>query len=139
MCARMIEVWLMSSLTAWSGGLEIDEFIEVSKKGRAAGDFIMHRVNGTLVELNLEKGRAVGKMKATITQRFQDLDGCECDIDCDNRFIFFCKKTPQGWKTQWVKLFYEKDRIVPVDGKTVPNFPRSELSKYTEGKQPETG
>ena len=119
--------------TAWSGGLQIDDFIETSQKGRSAGDFIMHRVNGVLVDLNLAQGRAVGKMKATITQRFT-IDGIPCDVDCDNRFIFFCKKIGDSWKTQWVKLFYEKDKLVPVDGKTVPHFPPEELAKYTEGK-----
>jgi hypothetical protein len=29
--------------TAWGGGHDIDEFIEVSKIGRANGDMIMHR------------------------------------------------------------------------------------------------
>ena len=118
---------------AWSGGLKIDDFIETSKKGRANGDFIMHRENGTLAEVNLAQGRGIGKMKATITQRFT-IDGIPCDIDADGRFIFFCKMTPQGWKTQWVKLFYEKDKVVPVDGKAVPHFPKSELAKYTEGE-----
>lgn len=120
-------------LKAWSGGLQIDDFIEISKKGRSAGDFIMHRMNGVLVDLNLSQGRAVGKMKATITQRFT-IDGIPCDVDCDNRFIFFCKKIGNDWKIQWSKLFYEKDKLVPVDGKTVPQFPKEELSKYTEGK-----
>lgn len=74
-------------------------------------------------------------MKATITQRFADLEGVECDIDCDCRFIFFCKKLADGWKAQWVKLFYEKDKVVPIDGKTVPQFPKSELAKYTQGER----
>lgn len=92
----------------------------------------MHRANGTRVDLNLPAGRAVGKLKATITQRFT-IDDIACDIDCDCRFIFFCKKTDQGWKIRWSKLFYEKDKLIPVDGKTVPTFPQSELNKYTEG------
>ncbi|KAF7945596.1 uncharacterized protein EAE97_004634 [Botrytis byssoidea] len=39
--------------TAWSGGKAIDDCISVSKEGRKNGDFIMHRENGTLVDLNL--------------------------------------------------------------------------------------
>ena len=114
--------------------MQIDDFIETSIKGRTAGDFIMHRINGVLVDLNLEKGRAVGKMKATITQRFT-IDGIPCDVDADCRFIFFCQKNPDGWKTRWSKLFYEKDKVVPVDGKTVPpSFSEEALAKYTEGK-----
>jgi len=127
--------------TTWSGGLSIDDFIEVSKRGRAKGDFIMHRENGTLVDLNPAAHRAIGKMKATITQRFT-LDGCDVDIECDCRFIFFCKKEPNKhshgrpvWKTQYVKLFYEKDKIIPVDGHTVPKWDSSKIGKYPEGYQ----
>lgn len=128
--------------TAWSGGLSIDDFIEVSKKGRAKGDFIMHRENGTLVDVNPSTSRAVGKMKATITQRFIFESDISVDIECDCRFIFFCKKEPTStsgstpvWKTQYVKLFYEKDKMIPVDGKTVPTFDKAELKKYPVGYQ----
>lgn len=119
---------------AWSGGLTIEKFIEVSIKGRANGDFIMHRENGTLANVNLEKERGIGKMKATITQRFI-LQGIPVDIECDCRFIFFAKIENGEWKAQYVKLFYEKDKMIPVDGKTVPTFPAEELAKYTEGYQ----
>ena len=128
-------------VTAWSGGLSIDDFIEVSKRGRKAGDFIMHRENGTLVDLNPSTKRAVGKMKATITQRFVT-DGIQYDVECDCRFIFFALKAPTSasstpiWKTQYVKLFYEKDKVVPTDGKTVPSyFTKENLSQYPEGYQ----
>jgi hypothetical protein len=36
---------------------------------------------------------------------------------------------------QYVKLFYEKDKVVLIDGKTVPDFPKEELAKYTPGYQ----
>ncbi|KAL1862056.1 accessory factor associated with RNA polymerase II [Paecilomyces lecythidis] len=148
--------------TTWSGGLPIDDFIEVSKKGRAAGDFIMHRENGTLVDLNPVTNRAVGKMKVTITQRFSvpnpsssNINGINgdntnteantttFDVECDCRFIFFCKKTISGsapdhraeWKIQYNKNFYEKDRLVPVDGRgdSIPLFSQRELEKFPEG------
>jgi len=120
--------------TTWSGGLTIEDFIDVSIKGRANGDFIMHRENGTLANVNLAKQRGIGKMKATITQRVL-LKGIPVDVECDCRFIFFVKIEDGEWKTQFVKLFYEKDKVVPVDGKTVPDFPKEELQKYTEGYQ----
>lgn len=98
----------------------------------------MHRENGTLVDLNPLTSRAVGKMKATITQRFT-FDGITFDMECDCRFVFFCHKSPTStshgrpeWKIQYSKLIYEKDKVVPVDGKTVPTFAKEELDKYPE-------
>lgn len=101
----------------------------------------MHRENGTLADVNPSTKRGIGKMKATITQRFVT-DGIQYDVECDCRFIFFCKKEATStssspvWKTQYVKLFYEKDKVVPADGKTIPSyFTKQELSKYPEGYQ----
>lgn len=96
----------------------------------------MHRENGTLADVNLSKSRAIGKMKATITQRFV-IDGIAIDVECDCRFIFFCKKMGDSWKANYVKLFYEKDKVVPVDGQNIPKgvFVKEELDKYTEGYQ----
>ena len=101
----------------------------------------MHRENGTLVDLNPSTSRAVGKMKATITQRFT-MDSITFDTECDCRFIFFCTKAPTStssgraeWKTQYVKLFYEKDKVVAVDGKNVPSFSEEELGRYPVGYQ----
>ncbi|CZR62145.1 related to pathogenicity cluster PEP2 [Phialocephala subalpina] len=120
--------------TTWSGGLTIDDFIKVSKEGRANGDFIMHRENGTLIDLNLSKSRAVGKLKATITQRFT-IEGMQVDIDCDVRFIFFCLKIGNEWKVKYYKSFYEKDKVMPVDGKNVPTFKKELLEEYPEEYQ----
>ncbi|KAL4900745.1 hypothetical protein BDW74DRAFT_161494 [Aspergillus multicolor] len=122
--------------TTWSGGMTIDDFIATSIATRRDGDFIMHRENGILVDLNRDTGRAVAKMKATITQRFHtDSDNeAEYDVDCDCRFIMFCKKIDgQGWKIKYKKLIYEKDRVVPVDGRSVPKFTKEELDKYPYG------
>lgn len=118
---------------AWSGGLAIDDFIDVSIKGRAKGDFIMHRENGTLANVNLTKQRGIGKMKATITQRFTNIQGIPVDIECDCRFIFFTKIENGERKAQYVRLFYEKDKMVAVNGKDVPVFPQEVLDQYTEG------
>lgn len=94
----------------------------------------MHRENGTLVDLSPSQSRAVGKMKATITQRLS-IDNITFDAECDCRFIFFCTKATGEWKTQYVKLFYEKDKMVAVDGKNVPEFKKEELERYPEGYQ----
>jgi len=76
----------------------------------------MHRECGTLVDLNPATGRAVGKMKATITQRFVEKNKkqnedekskeresqpggdtteppLEYDVDCDCQFHFFCERS----------------------------------------------
>lgn len=154
----------------------MDDFIAISKAGKEKGVFIMHRECGTLAELSPQHGRAIGKMKATITHRFKFSspsppaaangstrpnghaaaastpddpdpaapdapdDVAEFDVDCDCRFIFFCTKDghqqqqqPQQWKAKYVKLFYEKDKVVPVDGRRAPRFTPDELARYPEG------
>lgn len=105
----------------------------------------MHRECGTLVEFSRDRDRAVGKMKATITQRFKVQpgqahvfcgEGAEFDVDCDCRFIFFCLRDPAAggaWKTKYVKLFYEKDKVVPVDGHRAPVFAPEVLAAFPEG------
>lgn len=91
----------------------------------------MHRECGTLVELNPPANRAVGKMKATITQRFGPA-GAEYDVDCDCRFLFFCEKIGESWRIKYAKLIYEKDKVVPVCG-VVPSFDTSDLEGPPEG------
>lgn len=99
----------------------------------------MHRENGTLVDLNTSTSRSIGKMKATITQRFS-YQGVPFDVDCDCEFIFFCQKTAQGWKARFVKLFYDKDKLVMVGPPTedavrkmAELFKDEELDKYPRG------
>lgn len=60
----------------------------------------------------------------------------EFDVDCDCRFIFFVEKnasTNNEWKTRYVKLFYEKDKVVTVDGFTAPRFSKAELERIPKG------
>ena len=84
----------------------------------------------------------MGKMKATITQRFtisagdgsSSLEPVQFDVDCDCRFQFFCLKDGAGdWKVKYVKLIYEKDKVVPVDGTRAPAFSKDILDQYPEG------
>ena len=133
----------------------------MSRKGKANGAFIQHRECGTLVELNPSTNRAVGKMKATITQRFRGPvslpsseakgtkgtdnghaheEEIEYDVDCDCRFLFFCVKegsdcgTERGvWKIKYAKLIYEKDKVVPLEQDKWPKFAREEMESLPEG------
>ncbi|KAL0931464.1 catabolic 3-dehydroquinase [Colletotrichum truncatum] len=124
--------------TTWSGPQPIDDFIRLSITGKEAGVFIMHRECGTLVEVNPQTNRAIGKMKATITQRFKHPEGFEYDVDCDCRFIFFCEKVTNDdgrhdWKAVFVKLVYEKDKVVLVDGQSTPLFAEEVLARFPLG------
>ncbi|KAL1959527.1 hypothetical protein VTO42DRAFT_1972 [Malbranchea cinnamomea] len=130
-----IDAWTLTSHTAWSGVLSIDDFIKVSKEGRQRGDFIMHRENGTLVDLNPATNRAVGKMKATITQRFTFEGGRNADVECDCRFIFFCKKEPTKsspsipeWKAQYVNCSMSRTRSSPLMAAQRPRLSRASWS-----------
>ncbi|GAA5965667.1 hypothetical protein JCM3765_000921 [Sporobolomyces pararoseus] len=130
--------------TTWSGGVPIDEFIEISAIGFAAGVKIAHRVNGSTVDLAIsgpaQGKRALGKLKATITQRFKMpcVDGgeelCEVDIDADCRLCFFLEKNEKGeWKNHFFKGIYERDRPHPIHPTRLPLFDRSKLESFPEG------
>ncbi|KAK6596403.1 catabolic 3-dehydroquinase [Botrytis cinerea] len=74
------------------------------RKGRKNGDFNMHRESGRSVDLNVRLGRAIGKMKATITQKLV-IDDISIAVECDSQFIFLClieddglEKYPEGYK-----------------------------------------
>ena len=78
----------------------------------------------------------MGKMKATITQRFVNEHGVAFDVDCDCRFLFFCQREDDrdgAWRAKYVKLIYEKDKVVPVDGHSAPVFSQDVLDRLPEG------
>lgn len=80
------------------------------------------------------------KLKATITQRF-DLDGCEVDAEADCRFAFFWEKgtddvtdIPKGeWRARFVRHWYEKDWLKPVNPNKIPKLDEAQLAKYPSG------
>ncbi|GAA5885704.1 hypothetical protein JCM16303_003121 [Sporobolomyces ruberrimus] len=129
--------------TTWSGGVPIDEFIKISETGFQKGVKIAHRVNGSTVDLAISgkgKGkRALGKLKATITQRFEmpciDREGsCQVDIDADCRLCFFLEKNERGeWKNHFFKGIYERDRPLSIDPTRLPLFDREKLLGFPEG------
>jgi hypothetical protein len=120
--------------TSWSGKVHIDDFIQASKEGMDRGAFIMHRVHGSTTDINSEATRAVTKMKATITQRFI-LDGCEVDAESDCRFLFLFRKDASSgnWAARYVRHWYEKDKLIPVDPRKVPALDDQVLQRYSPG------
>ncbi|RFU24359.1 hypothetical protein B7463_g11978, partial [Scytalidium lignicola] len=73
-------------------------------------------------------------MKATITQRF-DLNGIEADAESDCRFCFFWDKDPKtrNWGARFVRHWYEKDKLIPVDPRKVPELDDEKLKGYPVG------
>lgn len=128
------------------------DFIKASQAGMDRGAFIMHRCHGSTTDINLDATRAVTKMKATITQRF-NLDGCEVDAESDCRFCFFWIKTEQDeWKARYVRHWYEKvghyspycafkikelifsqDKLIPCNPLKIPHIDEAMLKQYPSG------
>ncbi|KAF8194352.1 hypothetical protein K438DRAFT_1827830 [Mycena galopus ATCC 62051] len=119
--------------TTWTGRISIEDFIEMSKSGMDNGASIMHRVHGTSVDL--AGTRAVVKMKATITQRFElPPNGVLVDAECDCRFCMFFEKDSMGkWGARFVRHFYEKDKLIPVDPRHIPVIDDKKLRNFPEG------
>ncbi|OAL00305.1 hypothetical protein IQ06DRAFT_347678 [Phaeosphaeriaceae sp. SRC1lsM3a] len=118
--------------TTWSGRVLYSDFIQGSKAGMDKGAFIMHRCHGTTSDISPDGKRAVTKMKATITQRF-DLEGVEVDAEADCRFCFFFEKVDERWGARLVRHWYEKDKLIPVVAGQVPKVDLKKLQSYPEG------
>jgi hypothetical protein len=120
--------------TTWTGKTHHLDFFEASKAGMDKGAFIMHRIHGSSTDITPDAKRAVTKMKATITQRFT-IDGAEVDAESDCRFIFFWEKdTASGnWGARFVRHWYEKDKLIPVNPAKVPHLDEDKLKDYPSG------
>jgi len=110
---RFRTVWHPEGLmwATWFQG-PYEEFIRVNEEGRKRGVRIHHMLGGTSVEV---KGkRAIAQTKMTISQR-APVEGVVCDVVCTGRFYDFLEKRKDRWGLVWRRLFYEKDRLDPVD------------------------
>lgn len=104
------------------------------------GAFIMHRCHGASSDINPDATRAVTKLKATITQRFV-LEGCEVDAESDCRFCFFWERGTDAvtdiakgeWRARYVRHWYEKDKLIPVNPNKVPKVDEAVLAKFPPG------
>ena len=79
-------------------------------------------------------------MKAIITQRFE-IDGCEVDAEADCRFCFLWEKGTEQvtdiaegeWRARFVRHWYEKDILKPVNPSKVPKLDQKDLDKFPPG------
>ena len=92
----------------------------------------MHRIHGSTTDI--QGNRAVTTMKATITQRFL-LDECEVDAESDCRFCFFFEKGGDKWGACFVRHWYEKDKLIPVNPRKVPYLDAAKLGTYPPGNR----
>lgn len=113
----------------------IDEFIQASKDGFAAGTsfmYIAHRVCGSSVETNTALTRAVCRVKTTITCRFT-FDGIEMDNEADCRFFFLLEKREARWGVCFFTALFDKDKFVPVNPTRTFPVPEEEVDQYPSG------
>jgi hypothetical protein len=96
------------------------------------GAFIMHRCHGVTTDITPDVTRAITKMKATITQRFT-IDGCEVDAEADCRFCFFFEKVDGRWGARFVRHWYEKDKLIPINPNKIPKVDDAKLEEYPQG------
>jgi hypothetical protein len=89
-----------------------DEFIAVSRAGFDKGVSILHFLGGHSADL--KGSRAIAQTKMTISQRALVHDVL-VDVVCTGRFYDFLEKRSGRWGLVLRRLFYEKDRMDPVD------------------------
>ncbi|EXF83828.1 catabolic 3-dehydroquinase [Colletotrichum fioriniae PJ7] len=118
--------------TTWSGRVPFTDFIAASKAGMDKGAFIMHRCHGCSTDINAEGTRAVTKLKATITQRFE-IDGIEFDVEADCRFCFYFEKVGDRWGARLVRHWYEKDKVIPCNPAKFPKIDEGKLAAFPPG------
>jgi hypothetical protein len=128
--------------TTWTGRTHHLDFIAASKAGMDKGAFIMHRIHGSTTDISPDGLRAVTKMKATITQRFElPAEGggvMEADAESDCRFCFFWQKESEGemageWRARFVRHWYEKDKLIAVDPRKAPVLDDEKLRAFPTG------
>ena len=93
----------------------------------------MHRCHGSSTDIDVNGTRAVTKLKATITQRFE-VDGAEFDVEADCRFCLYFEKDTNGrWGARLVRHWYEKDKIIPANPAKFPAMDEEKLKTYPQG------
>ena len=107
-------------MATWFQG-PFEEFIRVNQEGWNKGVSILHLLGGTSVEI--AGTRAIAQTKMTISQR-APVHGVLVDVLCTGRFYDFFEKRNDRWAIVLRRLFYEKDRMDPVDPRKRCNWIR---------------
>jgi len=128
---RFRKVWHKEGvmMATWFQG-PYEEFIRVNEEGWKRGVSILHLLGGTSVEI---KGkRAIAQTKMTISQRAKVHDVL-VDVLCTGRFYDFFERRKGSWAIVLRRLFYEKDRMDPVDPSQTVRLDPDILAKFPEG------
>ena len=105
-------------VATWTEGTG-DEFIAISQAGWAKGMTVIHRLCGTVIDLNGD--RALAQTKMTITQR-APVEG-----------VLFLEKRAGRWGIVLRQSIYELDRLDPVTPGTAPVLDTTLLEQFPIG------
>ena len=107
-----------------------EDFIRVNQEGYARGVRILHMLGGSSIDI--EGKRAIAQTKMTISQR-APVEGVLCDVVCTGRFYDFLEKRKSRWGLVRRRLFYEKDRLDPVDPAATLELDPALLERFPAG------
>jgi hypothetical protein len=107
-----------------------DEFIAASRAGFDKGVSILHFLGGHSADL--KGNRAIAQTKMTISQRAPVHDVL-VDVVCTGRFYDFLEKRSGRWGLVLRRLFYEKDRMDPVDPAAKLSLETALLERFPVG------
>jgi hypothetical protein len=117
-------------MATWFQGT-FEEFIRVNQEGWNRGvSTILHLLGGTSVEI--AGMRSIAQTKMTISQRAKVHDVL-VDVLCTGRFYDFFEKRDGRWAIVLRRLFYEKDRMDPVDPSKTLQLDPKVLAMFPEG------
>jgi hypothetical protein len=116
-------------MATWFQG-PFEEFIRVNKEGWDKGVSILHLLGGTSVEVTGK--RAIAQTKMTISQR-APVHGVLVDVLCTGRFYDLFEKRKNHWAIVLRRLFYEKDRMDPVDPSKTVQLDSEILAQFPDG------
>jgi hypothetical protein len=108
------------------------EFIKASREGMEKGVNILHFLGG--IAIDIAGNRAISQTKMTIAQR-APVQGVLCDVLCTGRFYDFLEKRNGKWGIVLRRVFYEKDRMDPVDPSAIVKLDPKLLAQFPVGYQ----